>query len=276
MPDTLERPGLGVVIRFRDSERTLPGVLAALKSQSQPPDEIVAVDSGSRDASPEMLRASGARVVPFNEPYHHARALNFGAGCCPLQWVLALSSHTVLRDPSTLQRMRAAIEDPETACVSLRWDDDPYYSEAVDFAELNRRGLKFGSIYSNSMGLFRRELWRAVPFDETLVTMEDYAWALTQAARGRVIRRLRLDFDYQRGGRSRDFTFAAIAFRLAARHRLRVVWLGPRATLREILRLAGKKGDPMEPQARAKELQLHRDRLRAWLLWRLVNPSNER
>lgn len=249
-------PGMGVIIRFRDSAATLPGVLAALAAQTEQPAEIVAVDSGSSDGSREMLAAAGARLLDWKAPYHHSRVLNFAIAACPREFIVVLSSHTVLEDPTALAQMAAALREG-AACVSGCWDDDPYYSDAIDWAELRAKGLKFGSIYSNSMGAFRRERWEELPFEERLVGMEDYAWAIEQVKRGHTCRRLHFPFRYQRSAGTRDFTLAAIAFQLAARHGLRVRWLGVRSSAAAWWRARG-----------SRERALHSDRLRAWVYGR--------
>ena len=147
---------VGVVVRFKNSSQTLPAVLACLKAQTLAPDAVLGVNNGSTDGSPRILADWGARVVDWTEPYHHSKVLNFGVRQCPTDLVLALSSHTELRDPSTLGRMAAAFEEPATACVSGKWDADPFYGDRLAWSDLKDRGIKFGSIYSNSFGMFRR------------------------------------------------------------------------------------------------------------------------
>lgn len=217
---------LGVVIRFSNSAATLPAVLEALGRQTVKPGLILGVNSGSTDNSSALLRLAGAQILEWKQPYHHARVLNFALQHCPTDLVPVLSSHTVLQSADAIEKLIAAIADPRTACASAKWDDDPYYSDEIDWTELQLKGLKFCSIYSNSMGIVRRSLWKSAPFDETLITMEDGAWALEQVKRGYVCRRVSFAFGYQRSGRARDYTFAIIAFRLAARHGLFVAWLG--------------------------------------------------
>lgn len=266
---------LGVLIRFKNSASTLPAVLAALRAQTKQPDYILGIDSGSTDASPGLLVEAGAQVVRWWESYHHSRVLNFGLAQCPAERVLVLSSHTVLESPDALAKLNAALDDPRVACASSPWDDDPFYSDAITWNELRRKGLKLGSIYSNSFGLLRRKLWEQMPFDESLPTMEDYAWAIEQVRRGHVCRRVSFAFGYQRQANQRDFIFTACAFRLAARHGLPVRWLGRKASAKELLRhsMAWFSGK-LSPPDRAL-WELHRARLLASLFWRFHRTSTD-
>lgn len=266
---------LGVLIRFKNSAATLPAVLRALQAQTVPPDFILGVDSGSTDASPGLLTAAGAHLVRWWEPYHHSRVLNFGLAQCPAERVLVLSSHTVLESPDALERLNTALDDPRVACASSPWDDDPYYSDAIHWDELRRKGLKLGSIYSNSFGLLRRSLWEDAPFDESLPTMEDYAWALEQVHRGHICRRVSFAFGYQRQANSRDFIFTAYAFRLAARYGLEVRWLGRKASARELLRYTMERlSHRLSPPDHA-QWELHGARLLASLFWRFYRTHTD-
>ncbi len=221
---------LGILIRFANSAATLPDVLSAVRSQSLQPDVILGIDSGSSDHSKQLIRSAGGQVIEWTNRYEHSKVLNFGLKHLQTDLVLVLSSHTVLKDPETLSRMVEAMHDPRAACVSLKWDADPFYSDNIDCHELRSKGLKFGSIYSNSMGMIRRSLWEEQPFDESLETAEDYAWAIHQLHLGNVCRRLALPFRYRRSGDNRDYEFALIVFRLARKNGLKVTWLGLRTT----------------------------------------------
>jgi glycosyltransferase involved in cell wall biosynthesis len=56
-------PTITVVIPAHNAGRTLPSVLGAIAAQEEPPDEVIVVDDGSTDATPEIATAGGARVV---------------------------------------------------------------------------------------------------------------------------------------------------------------------------------------------------------------------
>jgi hypothetical protein len=266
---------LGVLIRFRNSASTLPAVLSALRAQTKQPDVVLGIDSGSTDASPGLLIDAGGHVIRWWEPYHHSRVLNFGLAQCPAERVLILSSHTVLESHDALERLDAALEDPSVACASSPWDDDPFYSNAITWSELCRKGLKLGTIYSNSFGLLRRQLWEEVPFDESLPTMEDYAWAIELVRRGHICRRVSFAFGYQRQANARDFIFTACAFRLAARHGLKVQWLGRKSSALQLLRYTlAHLSHQLSPPDRA-QWELHGARLLASLLWRFHRPVTD-
>lgn len=228
------RPTVGVLIRFGDSAATLPHVLEALKQQTLQPDRILGIDSGSQDGSCGLLQGAGAAVLAWTKPYRHSEVLNTGLHQLDTDLVLVLSSHTVLKSPETIARMVEAMADPSAACVSLKWDADPYYSDNIDWKELQAKGLRFGSIYSNSMGMLRRSCWLAIPFDESLPTAEDYAWAVAQLRAGYRCHRLELEFSYQRSGTTREGAFAGVTFRLAHRHGLQVKWLGVAGTIKHL------------------------------------------
>ena len=45
--------------------------------------------------------------------------------------------------------------------------------------------MRFGSIYSNSLGILKVDWWKHIPFDERLNGAEDYDWALQCLAQRR-------------------------------------------------------------------------------------------
>lgn len=255
MPDP-SALSVGVLIRFADSASTLPAVLQALQKQTRQPEVLLGIDSGSTDGSDTLLEQAGAQVVRWPFRYEHAKVLNYALTRLSVDLVLVLSSHTVLEDPTTVERMVACFhDDPRTACVSLRWDADPFYSEVIDWEEVQTKGLKFGAIYSNSMGMLRRSLWEQRAFDEALETAEDYAWALWQLKEGHTCRRLALPFSYQRSGHGRDYEFARVVFRLAHAFGLKVAWLGAWPSV---------KGWLATQRRQPTTARVHRARLAAW------------
>ena len=80
-------PELSVCMIVRDEAEALPATLASLRV---PADELVVVDTGSRDATREIARRAGARVLeePWRDDFAAARnaALTAARGrWCPRQ-----------------------------------------------------------------------------------------------------------------------------------------------------------------------------------------------
>jgi 4,4'-diaponeurosporenoate glycosyltransferase len=55
---------ISVIIPARDEAANLPGLLESLALQQPPPGEVIVVDDGSKDATAELARKAGARVLP--------------------------------------------------------------------------------------------------------------------------------------------------------------------------------------------------------------------
>ena len=79
---------LSIALIFRDEAHNLP---AWLRAARQCADEIVALDSGSQDNGPDILRAAGARVEyqPF---LGYGPQRNKAASLCSGDWILSLDA----------------------------------------------------------------------------------------------------------------------------------------------------------------------------------------
>lgn len=80
---------VGLVMIARDEERC---VQRALSSCRDFVDEMVLVDTGSRDGTQDLARAVGARVIDFEWCDDFAAARNFGLAASTCQWRLMLDA----------------------------------------------------------------------------------------------------------------------------------------------------------------------------------------
>lgn len=91
---------VSVVVPARDEARTLPDLLASLAALDAPVREVVVVDDGSRDATADVARSAGARVVPAGQPpagwTGKAWACHVGADVTDGDLLLFLDADTVL------------------------------------------------------------------------------------------------------------------------------------------------------------------------------------
>ena len=264
-----EMDEITAVIRYKDSASTLPEVLDSLKRQTRPVDCIVAVDTGSRDDSTRILTEAGAKIIKWEQPYHHSRVTNFGISHCDTPDVLCLSSHTAMNEPDIVANLLVSMSDPRVAASSICWDDDSFYTNKIDHHEILQKGLKLGSIYTNSLGLLRKTLWEQHAFDESINGVEDYEWAIHQLQAGYKIHRLQAKISYQRKGHNRIMRGTARVFCIAHRYQLKVTWLGYKATAQALIKhLPGK----LKGQDEAVErFDYHARRLMGSLFWRFID-----
>ena len=57
-------PRVSVVSAVRNGERYLSEALESVMGQTLPPDEVLVIDDGSTDATADIARSCGARVMP--------------------------------------------------------------------------------------------------------------------------------------------------------------------------------------------------------------------
>ena len=109
-------PPITVLLPVRDGAAHLPGCIASVTVQTEGDFEVVAVDDGSRDATPELLRAwaeDDARVrVLVQEPFGLVPALERGRAAARGRWLARMDADDVAH-PERLAEQRALMEsDP--------------------------------------------------------------------------------------------------------------------------------------------------------------------
>lgn len=140
-PMSSPRATVSVAMIARNEEKNLPRTLEALKWV----DEIVIVDSGSKDRTPEIARAFGARFS-FNLDFRgHAEQKNVAIQQCRCDWILLLDADEVVT-PELAEEIQATLRKPE--------------HEAYWIPRLNlflTRWMRHGGLYPDAkLRLFRR------------------------------------------------------------------------------------------------------------------------
>jgi tetratricopeptide (TPR) repeat protein len=100
---------ISICMIVRDEERDLPRCLASLAGLA---DELVVVDTGSIDRTPELAAAAGARVVRIAWPNDFAAARNVAIDAATGDWILVLDADEEL-PPATRDALRGEIADAD-------------------------------------------------------------------------------------------------------------------------------------------------------------------
>jgi glycosyltransferase involved in cell wall biosynthesis len=174
-----------VVIRTRDSSRTLERVLAGLEKSDG--DEIIVVDSGSHDSTLKIAQQYNASIIIAHGPFNYSKSLNLGFSAARNPWVLVLSSHAIPIVPKFMEIHREAVKTfsadvvvgyapgdmDRSVQLSEKGEDVVFYSKK-DWAKINQ-------ICGNANTIYRRSAWVEWPFDETIRTAEDKIWMIEMA-----------------------------------------------------------------------------------------------
>ncbi len=175
--------------------------LEALARQSLRPGEVLVVDSSRGDGIARALErwagseALAVRRIPLpSEQFTHPRALNLGVREATGEVVSILSGDATPANERWLEALVAPLADPRVAGTYSRQVRRPGVpqSKAEEFRlwwRYRRRSSfrRRDPLFSNASAAFRRSLALEIPFDEGLVELEDYEWAIRVRERGLAI-----------------------------------------------------------------------------------------
>lgn len=111
----MDRPQLSLCMIVRDEEAMLPGFLASVAGLW---DELVAVDTGSVDATATLLQAAGARVVHRKWAEDFAAARNASLEAATGRWILVLDADERVT-PALAVQIRGLPTDPQAGAATL-------------------------------------------------------------------------------------------------------------------------------------------------------------
>ena len=180
---------VSVVIRAKDKADTIRPAIASVKCQTVPI-EVIVVDSGSRDGTPEIAREMGAEVVSIPaESFTYGGAINIGVALASAEYVLILSAHCALPDPRWLEHALRHFVDARVVAVNgtpvhrVRCGRELSAEQrliigAVDDIVVQDRPFYDGFAgFSNTCALVRKGICNEFPFHEQMIYAEDKEWA---------------------------------------------------------------------------------------------------
>jgi rhamnosyltransferase len=179
------RPVASIVVRTYNEARHLANVLQAIGVQALPGGagaacEVIVVDSGSTDGTPEIAASAGATVLGIRkDEFTYGRALNRGCDAAKAEFVVVLSGHCIPAGPCWLSDLLAPFNDPHVAITYGRQiaGNGTKFSEARVFAKYYPdRAASQGPAYcNNANAAVRKSIWRRFRYDESLSGLEDLA-----------------------------------------------------------------------------------------------------
>jgi rhamnosyltransferase len=170
-----------VVILTKDEAANLPECLDALLPQLEGDDEVIVVDSASRDATVQIAEARGVRVKAYPTNVSFGAARNAGIEMARHD-VIAFVSADAVPEPGWIDALRRAVRNADIVYGRQR------HAPPTDNAATVSRGLRYHHFEVQSEGLperyasnvnaaYRRLAFDTLHFDENALGAEDVAFA---------------------------------------------------------------------------------------------------
>ncbi|HHX43559.1 MAG TPA: glycosyltransferase [Chloroflexi bacterium] len=203
-------PRVSIVIPTRNAGPSFAATLDAIATQDRPPDELLIIDSGSTDGTPERAERFGARVMAIDpSAFGHGRTRNAGIAAstgdlvvltvqdaipADGQWLSALvdaltahphaagaySRSLPRHGAGFIERYLALRDTPATAGdapIEQRWPS----SERL--AALSLDELRRCCAFTDGSSILRRTVWAQCPLPDVAYA-EDLAWSIAVMRRG--------------------------------------------------------------------------------------------
>jgi rhamnosyltransferase len=191
---------ISVLLPTKNGERYLSEVLAQINAQQGNFQlcEVIAIDSGSRDRTVEILRRHQVRLWQIQpQEFGHGKTRNFAAAQTRGEFLVFLSQDATPADEHWLENLLAPLrEDPLVAgafsrhqprpnCHPMEWHRIVAYElhsqsevqvySAVGNPDYEQNPARY-RIFANNSSVIRRAVWEQIPFPEVEFG-EDQAWA---------------------------------------------------------------------------------------------------
>jgi rhamnosyltransferase len=193
-----------IIMLVKNGARYLEESLQAIFRQQASFDfEVVAIDSGSRDATLEILGRYPVRVITIPpETFNHGETRNFGAdqACESTRFLVYLTQDATPADPHWLAKLVAPMQEDERVVgvysrhlprpdstpsmvrqMTTAWQsggDDRIIKEMPSSLEEYEKNKFFYIFFSNTSSALRRSVWQQHRFPRTSFA-EDAVWADT-------------------------------------------------------------------------------------------------
>jgi len=165
------QPLVSVLIPTRNGARWLDALLAGLREQSRPPDEILVVDSESDDDSVAIARRHGARLLSVAAAeFDHGATRSMAVQAARGELLVCCTQDVLPADREALAQLLVALDDPLVAvaygrqlprpgadffAAALREFNYSEQAEVRSLADTARLGFR-ATFASNSFAVWRR------------------------------------------------------------------------------------------------------------------------
>jgi glycosyltransferase involved in cell wall biosynthesis len=177
------RPTYSLVIRAYNEEKYIGKLLEGIARQTMKNIEVIMVDSGSSDHTPEIASHYPVHVVHIQpEEFTFGYSLNQGIAASHGDFIVIASAHIYPVYPDWLECLVAPFTDQQVGLVygKQRGNSKNKFSEQQIFHHWYPDHSQHHQPYpfcNNANAAIRRSIWESQQYDETLPGLEDLEWA---------------------------------------------------------------------------------------------------
>jgi len=176
----MTEPLVSIIMRSYNEAWALKETLPALKAQDYTNWELIVIDSGSTDGSPELIReAAPAHFIEIkSHEYNPSRVMNHGMRLAQSQWCLFLNADATPQGTTWLRELVKELQNPNVAAVFGRQIPRPDCKAvfACDYDRCfgdNRDSAQWDHFFSMVSSGLRKDVWEQRGFREDLQYAED-------------------------------------------------------------------------------------------------------
>jgi rhamnosyltransferase len=181
----MSEPRVSIIMRSFNEAWALAGTLSALKAQAYRNWELIVIDSGSTDGSPDLIRAARpARFVEITpQEYNPSRVLNRGLRLAESDFGIFLNADATPQGTNWLRPLVQALQSPRVAACYGRQipRSDCRAVFACDYERCfgpARESARWGHFFSMVSSGLRKDVWANRGFREDLQYAEDHEYTL--------------------------------------------------------------------------------------------------
>ncbi|MEI6193245.1 MAG: glycosyltransferase [Verrucomicrobiota bacterium] len=173
-------PFVSLILRSFNEAWALKGTLPALAAQDFKNWELIVIDSGSTDGSPELIQAAQpahfVQITP--QEYNPSRVMNQGMRLAKSEFGIFINADATPQGTNWLRPLVNALQDPKTAACFGRQIPRPDCQAvfANDYDRCfgpNRESAKWEHFFSMVSSGLRKDVWSKRGFREDLQYAED-------------------------------------------------------------------------------------------------------
>jgi rhamnosyltransferase len=173
-------PLVTIVMRSYNEGWALRDTLPALRAQEYQNWELIVIDSGSTDGSPELIRQARPRhfiQIPARD-YNPSRVMNHGMSLARGEYGVFLNADATPQGNHWLRPLVQALQDPETAAVFGRQIPRPdcqavYVCDYERCFGTKRESVRWPHFFSMVSSGLRKDIWAQRGFLEKMQYSED-------------------------------------------------------------------------------------------------------